>query len=68
MDFNTLLLIAIIWLLWRIHQGLNEANDRQRSISNLLQQLGARLAERQSPAPEPKPRSRRRTGDTGSDS
>ncbi|MDY0005628.1 MAG: hypothetical protein RBS22_02310 [Spongiibacteraceae bacterium] len=64
MDFNTLLLIAIIWLLWRIHQGLNEANDRQRSVSNLLQQLGASLAERQSPAPDPEPGSRRRN--TGS--
>lgn len=39
MDFNTLLLLAIIWLLWTIHQDLVEGNDRQRGIKALLQQL-----------------------------
>ena len=31
MDFDTLLLLAIIWLLWTIHQDLTEGNDRQRN-------------------------------------
>ena len=42
MDFNTLLLLAIIWLLWTIHQDLLESNDRQRELrASLLQREGS---------------------------
>lgn len=43
MDFNSLLLLAIIWLLWTIHQDLSESNDRQRSLRTVLNQLAARF-------------------------
>ena len=43
MDFNTLLLLAIIWLLWTIHQDLIESNDRQRSMKTTLNQLASRV-------------------------
>ena len=43
MDFDTLLLLAIIWLLWTIHQDLVENNDRQRSMRSTLAQLVSRL-------------------------
>jgi competence ComEA-like helix-hairpin-helix protein len=43
MDFDTLLLLAIIWLLWTIHQDLVESNDRQRSLRSSLTQLVSRL-------------------------
>lgn len=43
MDFNSLLLIAIAWLLWTIHQDLTESNDRARSLKTTLNQLVARM-------------------------
>lgn len=43
MDFNSLLLLAIIWLLWTIHQDLAESNDRQRSLRTSLTQLANRV-------------------------
>ena len=43
MDFNSLLLLAIIWLLWTIHQDLTESNDRQRSLKAALTQLASRV-------------------------
>lgn len=39
MDFNSLLLIAIIWLLWTIHQDLSEGNNRQRSLKTAITKL-----------------------------
>jgi hypothetical protein len=38
-----LLLIAISWLLWTIHQDLIESNDRQRTLKSELSKLGNRL-------------------------
>lgn len=38
-----LLLIAISWLLWTIHQDLMESNDRQRSLKTELTKLQNRL-------------------------
>ena len=38
-----LLLIAISWLLWTIHQDLMESNDRQRTLKSELTKLGNRL-------------------------
>ncbi len=38
-----LLLIAIIWLLWTIHQDLMESNDRQRSLKTALTKLANRF-------------------------
>ena len=43
MDFESLLLLAVIWLLWTIHQDLTESNDRQRSLRASLTQLNSRL-------------------------
>ena len=43
MGFNTLLLLAIIWLLWTIHEDLSESNDRQRSLKTSLNQLASRF-------------------------
>ncbi|MEP5763476.1 MAG: helix-hairpin-helix domain-containing protein [Halieaceae bacterium] len=43
MNFNTLLLLAIAWLLWTIHQDLTESNDRQRSLKTTMTQLASRL-------------------------
>jgi competence ComEA-like helix-hairpin-helix protein len=43
MDFNSLLLLAVIWLLWTIHQDLSESNDRQRSLRTTLTQLATRV-------------------------
>jgi len=43
MDFNSLLLILIAWLLWTIHQDLTESNDRARSLKTTINQLAARL-------------------------
>ncbi len=43
MTFNTLLLLAIIWLLWTIHQDLTESNDRQRSLKTAITQLASRI-------------------------
>lgn len=40
---TTLLLIAISWLLWTIHQDLMESNDRQRSLKTELTKLDNRL-------------------------
>jgi hypothetical protein len=34
-----LLLIAISWLLWTIHQDLMESNDRQRTLKSELSKL-----------------------------
>ena len=41
--FTLLLLIAISWLLWTIHQDLMESNDRQRVLKSELTKLGNRL-------------------------
>ena len=38
-----LLLIAICWLLWTIHQDLMESNDRQRTLKSELSKLTNRL-------------------------
>jgi DNA uptake protein ComE-like DNA-binding protein len=43
MDFNTLLLLGIIWLLWTIHEDLSESNDRQRGLKTSLNQLASRM-------------------------
>jgi DNA uptake protein ComE-like DNA-binding protein len=43
MDFNSLLLLFIAWLLWTIHQDLTESNDRQRSLKTTVNQLASRL-------------------------
>ena len=40
---STLLLLAIIWLLWTIHEDLAESNDRQRSLKTSLNQLASRM-------------------------
>lgn len=50
MDFNTLLLIAIVWQLWRIHQDLMEHNDRQRDMKIALCDI-AKLAEQPRESP-----------------
>ncbi|MFT6311481.1 MAG: DNA uptake protein ComE-like DNA-binding protein [Porticoccus sp.] len=36
---TTLLLIAVVWLLWNIQQHLEEANDRQRNVADNLSKL-----------------------------
>ena len=38
-----LLLAAICWLLWTIHQDLMESNDRQRTLKTELTKLDNRL-------------------------
>ncbi len=43
MDFNSLLLIAVVWLLWTIHQDLTESNDRARSLKTSISQLLSKL-------------------------
>ncbi|MDJ0877783.1 MAG: helix-hairpin-helix domain-containing protein [Halieaceae bacterium] len=43
MDFNSLLLLFIAWLLWTIHQDLTESNDRARSLKTTLNQLVSRI-------------------------
>ena len=43
MDFNSLLLLLIAWLLWTIHQDLTESNDRARSLKTTLNQVVARM-------------------------
>ena len=43
MDFDTLLLLGVIWLLWTIHQDLTESNDRQRSLKTTMNQLASRI-------------------------
>ena len=43
MDFDTLLLLVVVWLLWTIHQDLTESNDRQRSLKTTITQLTSRL-------------------------
>lgn len=43
MDFNSLLLLLIAWLLWTIHQDLTESNDRARSLKTTLNQLVNRI-------------------------
>lgn len=40
---TTLLLIAVVWILWNIQQSLEEANDRQRNVANNLSKLLAKL-------------------------
>lgn len=40
MTFITvLLLIAITWLLWQIHQDLQESNGRQRNLKTAMARL-----------------------------
>ncbi len=43
MDFESLLLLVVIWLLWTVHQDLTESNDRQRSLRTALNQLASRV-------------------------
>ena len=43
MDFNSLLLLLIAWLLWTIHQDLTESNDRARSLKTTLNQVATRM-------------------------
>ncbi len=43
MDFNSLLLLLIAWLLWTLHQDLTESNDRARSLKTTLNQLVSRI-------------------------
>lgn len=43
MEFESLLLLVVIWLLWTIHQDLTESNDRQRSLKSALNQLASRV-------------------------
>ena len=43
MDFNSLLLLVIAWLLWTIHQDLTESNDRARSLKTTLNQVASRI-------------------------
>ena len=43
MDFNSLLLLLVAWLLWTIHQDLTESNDRARSLKTTLNQLVSRI-------------------------
>ena len=43
MDFNSLLLIVVIWLLWTIHQDLTESNDRQRGLKTMINKLANRF-------------------------
>jgi DNA uptake protein ComE-like DNA-binding protein len=43
MDFESLLLLVVIWLLWTIHNDLTETNDRQRSLKTALNQLASRV-------------------------
>jgi DNA uptake protein ComE-like DNA-binding protein len=43
MEFESLLLLVVIWLLWTIHQDLTESNDRQRSLKTALNQLASRV-------------------------
>jgi DNA uptake protein ComE-like DNA-binding protein len=40
---TTLLLVAVVWILWNIQQSLEEANDRQRNVANNLSQLLTKL-------------------------
>ncbi|MFQ3324273.1 MAG: DNA uptake protein ComE-like DNA-binding protein [Pseudomonadales bacterium] len=40
---TTLLLIAVVWLLWNIQQNLEEANDRQRNVADNLSKLLTKL-------------------------
>jgi competence protein ComEA len=40
---TTLLLIAVVWILWNIQQSLEEANDRQRNVANNLSKLLTKL-------------------------
>ncbi|MEE4661966.1 MAG: helix-hairpin-helix domain-containing protein [Halieaceae bacterium] len=49
MDFDSLLLILIAWLLWTIHQDLTESNDRARSLKTTVNQLLAKLESGQRP-------------------
>lgn len=39
----TLLLLAIAWLLWQIHQDLIESNDRQRNLKMGVEKVANRL-------------------------
>jgi DNA uptake protein ComE-like DNA-binding protein len=43
MEFESLLLVVVIWLLWTIHQDLAESNDRQRALKTALNQLASRV-------------------------
>lgn len=40
---TTLLLIAVVWILWNIQQSLEEANDRQRNVADNLSKLLTKL-------------------------
>jgi DNA uptake protein ComE-like DNA-binding protein len=47
MDFNSLLLLLIAWLLWTVHQDLTESNDRARSLKTTLNQVVSRMEQLQ---------------------
>ena len=44
---TTLLLIAVVWILWNIQQSLEEANDRQRNVADNLSKLLTELNQAQ---------------------
>ena len=43
MGFNTLLLLAAVWLLWTISLNSKESIDRQRQLKSELDKITARL-------------------------
>jgi competence ComEA-like helix-hairpin-helix protein len=43
MDFDSLMLLLIAWLLWTIHQDLTENNDRVRSLKTTLNRIMSRM-------------------------
>jgi DNA uptake protein ComE-like DNA-binding protein len=45
---TTLLLMAVVWILWNIQQNLAEANDRQRNVAENLRKLLTKLSQTES--------------------
>lgn len=58
MNFNTLLLLMAVWLLWQIHRDLMESNDRQRTLKMALDKTANRVEQLLEQAPAPAPRKR----------
>ena len=52
---TTLLLIAIVWLLWTIHQDLGDLIDRQRGLKTGLERISSRLDRFGEPAKSAEP-------------
>lgn len=61
MFFVVVLLIAIAWLLWTIHQDLSEANNRQHTLKMELTRLVNRIEQQLDTASTPPPRPARAT-------